>query len=83
MEQNRLLKDYKGSCRRPIPLGNSPLRPWLRSFAAPRLNKDAAIAAAFFITSVYANAQLGQFWSQTARISLIPLKAGSLARIQR
>ena len=26
-----------------------------------RLNKDAAIAAAFFVTSIYANAQLGQF----------------------
>ena len=28
-----------------------------KSSAAPRLNKDAAIAAAFLITSVYANAQ--------------------------
>ena len=36
-------------------LGNSPLRPWLRSFAAARLNKDAAIVAALFITSVYPN----------------------------
>jgi hypothetical protein len=55
------------------------LRPWLKSFAAPRLNKDADIAAAFFITSVYANTQLGQFCSVTARISLIPVKARGLS----
>jgi hypothetical protein len=36
--------------------------------AAPRLNKDAAIAAVFFIISVYANAQFEHLYSTTARI---------------
>jgi hypothetical protein len=31
-------------------LGNGPLRPWLRSVAALRLNKDAAFAATFVTT---------------------------------
>ena len=40
---------------------NHGLQPWLRSVAAPRLNKDAAIAATFFVILVSPNSYFGQF----------------------